>query len=164
MSIHQIFNTEYSEFIQKISKAVPKERENIDDHFNQFRAFMKVNVRGPINMFLNTSHPFAKQIFEKDSLFFIQHDDLADGFKENGMSLSLLGKEWDLLSPQSQSSMWQYLQNLLILAWQWVGINTFDKDLLKKIIDDSPSWIPEGKLTEDFPNISEALANKYTQK
>ena len=161
MELHHIFNREYDDFISKIGRAVPKEKRLIDEHYNTFRSFAKINVKAPINMFLNTSHPFAKQIFDKDSQFFMNLTSLSDGLAENGMSLGVLSKHWVELSEKSQEAMWQYLRNLLILSWQWVGINTFDKPLIKRLIDESPQWLPQDN--RNFPDISKTLQAKYGQ-
>jgi len=155
MSSHSLFNRQFGEFLGKLKLAIPDANELWTYH-DVFTATCKANPQASVGVFLNTTHPFSKQIFEKDEQYFLRHD------KIDGSSTQIWGKYWDSLSQVSQEALWGYLQNLIILSYSWVGVDTFNKDVLRKVINESPRYIPE-KMDNlaDFPELKGVLSKRY---
>lgn len=152
---HRDFNTLFDEFLQKLKKAIPT-ASDLWSYHDMFISSKKVNPQAPVNVFLNTTHPFAKSIFAKDDTYFINHE------KVSGTGIALWADYWEDLSDKSKNALWIYLQNLLILCYAWIGIDTLNEDILKKIIGESSNYIPKTMDTlEDFPDLKPVLHKKY---
>lgn len=160
MSFQTAWNDHFDEFIFKLKKACPQAVE-LWSHHDIFRTTRKVNPQVPVTVFLNIMHPFSKMIFDKDKEYFLRHD------KIEGSSTKLWGKYWDTLSKPSQEALWGYLQNLMILCYGWVGLDTFNNPLLQQVINESAAYMPEKKsgasrwYVDDFKDLKEDLQKKY---
>lgn len=161
--LHQTFNQLYEEFLLKMFKAIPKEKINIQNHYDAFKAFSKVNSKAPIKLFINAAHPYAKNVFDKNDDFFLRHRELENGLQRNGMNLKVIGEHWEDLSEASKRALWIYFHNMMIISYQNLGIDTFNKELLRTIIDESATFITSinYKSTDDFPDLSDKLSERY---
>jgi len=154
--IHQVFNREYNTFVDKLFIAFPSALRNIQLHKDIFCSSIKVNSKVPVVQFLNRLHPFAKFIFDKNENFLTDRKDLIEG---NTLT-RVLSEHWNTIPLRSKDSLWLYMQNLLILSYQFVGLDTWNVVLFKKIVEDSGSWIPHN-ISSGFPDISKKLPAEY---
>ena len=149
------FNAMFDEFIQKLKGCLPHETK-LWSHHEGFHALKKANSKAPVEIFVNVTHPFAESIFNHDEDYFINSSKIKDTTQLN------LADYWEQLSVASRDSLWTYMENLLILGWQSLGINTFSKKLLKQIIQESPSYMPSTISSYDnFKGITELIKKKY---
>jgi len=155
--IHQVFNREYLSFVDKLFIAFPSATANIQFHKDIFSSSIKVNSKVPIVQFLNRLHPFAKFIFDKNEIFLTDRRDLIEG----STLTRVLSQHWNTIQSKSKDSLWLYMQNLLILSYQFVGIDTWNVTLFKRIVDDSGKWIPHN-ISNGFPDISKKLPKEYS--
>tara|TARA_B100001094_G_C18184798_1_gene803096 strand:+ start:189 stop:698 length:510 start_codon:yes stop_codon:yes gene_type:complete len=137
---HQQFNVLYDEFMVKLKKAIPQE-ENLWTLHDAFSAGKKINPRMPVEMYINSLHLFADKIFEQDDSFFLTNEKINKELSEHNSNgtfntLDSIKSFWDTgISDKTKKAIWAYLQNLMILAYSYLGFDVaFDEGLLKNIL------------------------------
>ena len=140
------FNDMYNEFMVKLKKAAPNESGLWTLH-DAFGAAKKANSRMPLEMWINTLHPFAKMIFDKNEDFFLKNAKLGEVANKdsNTGTMEQLSALWsNELKEKTRQAIWTYLQNLCILSYTAIGINVgFDASLLTKVLATSAEFLPE---------------------
>ena len=141
------FNEMYNEFMTKLKKAAPNESGLWTLH-DAFGAAKKANSRMPLEMWINTIHPFAKMIFDKNQTFFLSNDKLTKVANEGEGTMNTMEQLASLwsndLTEKTRQSIWTYLQNLCILSYTAIGIDiAFDPDKLKNVLETSHEFLPD---------------------
>ena len=138
---HQQFNELYDEFMVKLKKAIPQE-QNLWTLHDAFLAGKKINPRMPVEMYLNSLHPFSDRIFESDESFFWTSDKIGKELSVHNSdgafnTLESIQSFWNTgISDKTKGAIWSYLQNLMILGYSYLGIDVaFEETLLKKVLE-----------------------------
>ena len=161
------FNNMYDEFMTKLKKAAPGEAGLWTLH-DAFIAAKKANSRMPLEMWINTIHPFARMIFDKNETFFLSNKKLSevtDKAEGKMNTMEQLTSVWtNDLSEKTRQAIWTYLQNLCILSYTAIGIDVgFDADKLTAVLATSAEFLPEdyGQLGQG-PPIAAELKKRFS--
>lgn len=113
------FNALAEEFFSRMEQTFPDETK-ITIYKNIFLG-MKINIKKPVEMFMETLLPYGKEIMTRDEEFFMQkeHVDKAQSFSGK---MGLVDR-WINLSDGTKNSIWQYVQNLYILGLSALELN-----------------------------------------
>ena len=138
------FNILYGEFVEKLFIILPNTTK-IRTYNNLRIILQKANNRAPMNTYMESLHPFSKQIFNEDTDYFLNNDKFMnkDIVAENFISSSGLMEYWKSLDDQSKNAIWLYLQSLLK-----IGYKVYDIDWNEKIME-----IPFSEIINDKKSI-----------
>ena len=138
------FNILYGEFVEKLFIILPNTTK-IRTYNNLRIILQKANNRAPMNTYMESLHPFSKQIFNEDTDYFLNNDKFMnkDIVVENFISSSGLMEYWKSLDDQSKNAIWLYLQSLLK-----IGYKVYDIDWNEKIME-----IPFSEIINDKKSI-----------
>tara|TARA_B000000477_G_C6069218_1_gene217966 strand:+ start:299 stop:808 length:510 start_codon:yes stop_codon:yes gene_type:complete len=161
------FNKTYDEFMSKLKKVIPDEPRLWTLH-DAFSTGKKANPRMPVEMWINTVHPYAFRIFQKDEDFFLKNDEIKDavGNAEGFNTLDSLSSLWNSgVQQKTKEAIWMYLANLCIISYMYLGIDvSFDETLLNKVLETCDYYLSqEYKAKSHTETIVKSLKEKFNK-
>lgn len=123
------FNKMASTFLARMEETFPQERK-IKIYRQKFFIIQEIDLKKPIEMFMENMYEYGEQILSRDEKFFKQ-----DQFVNKAESISEkmgLIQYWDSASVTTKNSIWEYMTGLYILGMGSLGHQEELQELIKK--------------------------------
>lgn len=129
MDIFNKFNEQAIEFLSRMAVAFPNEVK-IRQYKFLYEQIQSVDRTKPIEMFMSSLEPYGAQILTRDEHFFKKSEYVGKAESISGR-LGLIDV-WESMQPDTQRSIWSYVQNLYV-----IGMKALGKEVeLKQLITD----------------------------
>jgi hypothetical protein len=127
--MYKQFNDMAVVFLARMEETFPREQK-IKLYRQQFALVQGMNIKKPVEMFMESMYDYGEQILSRDEKFFKQ-----DQFVNKAESISEkmgLIQYWDSMNDKTKNAIWEYITGLYILGMACLGLQQELQDIIKK--------------------------------
>jgi hypothetical protein len=125
-----LFNKQANEFLTKMALTFPNEPKTKTYKY-MFEHIKQINMRTPVEIFMENLRPFGLQIMSKNEEFF-KEDQYVNHVESISGKMGLI-KYWESLPDETKVSIWNYMQVLYVLGMKSLGL----KEELARTIEEA---------------------------